>query len=84
MSSSSLRYPEGLIAACARSQTQSPVFGVDCCGPMKLEPQLPGWFWHGVHLVEMLYAVLEAGCFWVTAVQNEEDAGDCGLHGSSQ
>lgn len=72
MCSSSLRYSEGLIAACAEAKEQSPVFGADCYGPMKLEPQLPGWFWYGVHMVDMLYAVMGTGCEQVTAVKNDD------------
>ncbi len=70
MSSSSLRYMEGLQAA-RSSAEQRAIFGADVFGPMKLEPQMPGLFWYGVHLVEMLYAVMGPGCVQVSTVTND-------------
>lgn len=71
MSSSSLRYSEGLRDACLATDGGS-ITGVDCFGPLKLEPAMPGLFWYGVHQVEMLYAVLGPGCVEVTASASGE------------
>ena len=69
MSASSLRYAEDVSSACA-SELDGPIFGVDCYGPVMLEPLMPGMFWYGVHLVEMAYSVLGSGCVRVTASTN--------------
>jgi predicted dehydrogenase len=73
MSCSSLRYAqplvETLIEAVAKNEA---LVGADCSGPMSLEPTQPGFFWYGIHSVEMLYAALGAGCVHVTATGNDQ------------
>lgn len=71
MSCSALRYAEGLTEALLESEHGS-IIGMDCYGPMALQPTQPGLFWYGVHTVEMLFRTLGKGCKRVTAVTNEE------------
>ncbi|OPH59029.1 oxidoreductase [Paenibacillus ferrarius] len=70
MSSSALRYAEGLTEALLETEG-GPVFGMDCYGPMALQATQPGLFWYGVHTVEMLFRTLGKDCKQVTAVTNE-------------
>jgi predicted dehydrogenase len=71
LSCSALRYAEALTMALAETEPGD-VYGVDCYGPMPLEPTQPGWFWYGIHTVEMLFAILGKGCVRVTAAGNDE------------
>nr|WP_272509824.1 Gfo/Idh/MocA family oxidoreductase [Paenibacillus chitinolyticus] len=70
LSSSSLRFAEGLTEALSDSE-KGAVTGADCFGPLALEPTQPGLFWYGIHMVEMLYAALGPGCVHVTASAGE-------------
>lgn len=70
MSCSSLRYAEGLTQAVA-DREKGQVIGMDCCGPMALQPTQPGLFWYGIHTVEMLFSVLGSSCQQVTATTTE-------------
>ncbi|WP_237391710.1 Gfo/Idh/MocA family protein [Paenibacillus dendrobii] len=71
MSSSSLRYAEALTSE--RSSTESgKITGTDCYGPMAMEPTQPGYFWYGIHSIEMMYAILGTGCEYVTAVSADD------------
>jgi predicted dehydrogenase len=72
MSCSSLRYAEELTIALEASDTSSNIIGMDCYGPMALQPTQPGLFWYGVHTVEMLFRALGKGCLHVTATTTEE------------
>jgi len=47
------------------------VTGADMYGPMQFQEQCPGYFWYGIHSVEMLYAALGTGCREVLAVREE-------------
>ncbi|MFE5321383.1 Gfo/Idh/MocA family oxidoreductase [Paenibacillus sp. NPDC056579] len=71
MSSSALRYAEGLQAALAH-QEQGEIIGADTYGPMALQETQPGYFWYGIHSIEMLYALLGPGCAEVTVKSNED------------
>lgn len=66
-SASALRYAESVVAAAEKGE----VVGADLHGPMTLVPELPGYFWYGVHLVEMLQGLLGEGCCRVRAVVGE-------------
>lgn len=70
MGSSSLRYAEPLTQCLAESEAGA-VTGADMFTPIELEPTNPGWFWYGVHGVEMLYTVMPTGCKRVHAVFSE-------------
>lgn len=65
MSTSALRYAEGLAAA-LYAPHQSPIIGADTYGPMAIEPTQTGYFWYGIHSVEMLFAILGRDCESVT------------------
>ncbi len=43
------------------------VAGGDFHGPMAFVDKAPGYFWYGIHTVEMLYATMGVGCREVTA-----------------
>ena len=64
MSCSALRYADPLQAALSDGE---PVLGIDAYGPMALQDELPGYFWYGVHAVEMIVASMGAGCVEVRA-----------------
>lgn len=48
-----------------------PVLGGDFYGPMSLVEKCPGYFWYGIHSVEMLFATMGPGCREVLAVHEE-------------
>lgn len=70
MSSSSLRYAQGLQDELARGGSDD-IIGVDCAGPLPLQPTQPGFLWYGIHAAEMLYRVLGTGCVSVHAAATE-------------
>ncbi|MDB5327894.1 MAG: oxidoreductase [Phycisphaerales bacterium] len=59
MSSSALRFHEMMTRVQAGSQ---PALGCDVFGPGYREPTQPGFFWYGIHCVEMAVAVMGVGC----------------------
>lgn len=71
MSSSALRYAEGLTEALSQNG-KGAVIGADTYGPMAWVPTQPGYFWYGIHSAEMLYAILGTGCREVMAYSTEE------------
>lgn len=60
-SSSSLRFEKNLQAFVADS-ARGKVMGCDAYSPSKLDPSNPGFFWYGIHGVEILYTVMGRGC----------------------
>lgn len=68
MSCSSLRYADGL----TKALKGSPVIGCDAFGPMDLIPQLPGFFWYGVHVVEIMQRIMGTGCRSVTVTKTDD------------
>ncbi|SEN13557.1 Gfo/Idh/MocA family protein [Lihuaxuella thermophila] len=71
MSCSALRYAGGLTAVLEQTGKGN-IIGADCYGPMPLEPLQPGLFWYGIHVAEMLFAILGPGCLRVMSVSNED------------
>lgn len=71
-SCSNLRFSGALQEALA-----DPSLGVlhqaDFFGPLRFEPLQPGYFWYGIHPMEMLYATLGTGCL---SVQVQRDRGE--------
>ncbi|GGD49525.1 Gfo/Idh/MocA family protein [Paenibacillus nasutitermitis] len=61
LSCSSLRYSDPLIQSLLPDE-RGQVIGADSFSCMPLEPTNPGWFWYGIHAVEMLYTALPTGC----------------------
>ncbi|MEZ5277007.1 MAG: Gfo/Idh/MocA family oxidoreductase [Opitutaceae bacterium] len=72
--SSALRFSTALTDALA-GEADDPVTGADFCGPMAIDPTNPGFFWYGVHTIEMLFRCLGKGCRSVLADSSE--AHDC-------
>lgn len=60
-SASSLRFADGLRTALSNSDSGQ-ITGADFCGPLHLQPTQPGFFWYGIHCVEMLFTVMGRGC----------------------
>ncbi|MFJ7826015.1 Gfo/Idh/MocA family protein [Psychrobacillus sp. NPDC096623] len=66
MSSSALRYSESLTRIMHNSE-KGEIIGADCFGPMELNQA--GYFWYGIHIVEMLFAILGQGVKSVKTVK---------------
>lgn len=65
LSTSALRYAEGLTRAL--DSLEEAVVGAEFYGPTPWQPPIPGWFWYGIHTVDMLYRTLGPGCRRVLA-----------------
>lgn len=75
MSSSAMRFAPEWTRAISNMEpagAKGEIRGVDCYGPMALEPTQPGLFWYGIHPADMLFAAMGPGCIQVNAVTNEE------------
>jgi predicted dehydrogenase len=73
MSSSALRFSEGLRNVLSRSD-KGETIGADCFGPMDFQ-ESQGYFWYGIHGVEMMFTILGEGAEAVSTASN--DAHDC-------
>ena len=73
MSCSSLRYADNLQAVLTGKDESGSVAGCDVFGPMEIMPPLSGFYWYGVHTVEMLVAVMGAGCKQVQVIKNRDN-----------
>jgi predicted dehydrogenase len=71
MSCSSLRYSEELLASLESGRDD--IIGCDCYGPMNEEPTHPGLFWYGCHTVEMMVAIMGAGCREVRCLRTDSN-----------
>lgn len=71
LSTSALRYAEGLTEVLANAE-KGAIIGVDTFGPMAIQPTQPGYYWYGIHSVEMAFAVLGKDCLDVTVTTNED------------
>ncbi len=69
-SSSSLRFDLNLQAV-LDDPARGEILGCDAFGPAPLDPSSPGLFWYGIHAVEMLYALMGAGCSSVQCTSSE-------------
>lgn len=69
MSSSALRYSENLTRILQNSE-KGEVIGADCFGPMELNQA--GYFWYGIHTVEMLFTILGQGAKSVKTVKTTD------------
>jgi predicted dehydrogenase len=70
MSASSLRYADALTTSLAEHPGH--IFGCDVYGPMAIQPTQPGWFWYGVHIVEIANRIMGTGCQQVSVVKNDD------------
>jgi predicted dehydrogenase len=66
MSCSSLRYAENLTAA-----LDDKILSCDIFGPVAMQETQPGWFWYGVHCVEVLNRTMGRGCKEVRVTNHE-------------
>lgn len=71
MSTSALRYAESLTNVLEITD-KGRIIGADCFGPMELLDKQQGFFWYGIHMIEMLFTILGQGCKSVTTVTNKE------------
>ena len=71
MSTSALRYAENLTKA-IKNADKGEVIGVDCFGPADFQHTQPGYFWYGIHMVEILFTILGQGSKSVITVSNEK------------
>ncbi len=56
------RGPEAATRPADDPLTGPRVFGCDAYSPAGLEPTNPGFFWYGIHGVEILYTIMGQGC----------------------
>ncbi|OZU88343.1 oxidoreductase [Virgibacillus indicus] len=71
MSTSALRFAEGLTSVLDQYE-KGKIIGADCFGPMEIQEKQPGFFWYGIHAVEMLLAILGEGAEKVISAANED------------
>jgi predicted dehydrogenase len=71
LSCSSVRWAENLTAA-VEDKEGVHLIGVDCYGPMELQPTQPGFFWYGIHMADMLYRCMGPGCTEVRVTTAED------------
>jgi predicted dehydrogenase len=69
MSTSALRFSEGLRNVLPRSD-KGEIIGADCFGPMDLQDG-QGYFWYGIHAVEMLFTILGEGVEILSTFSND-------------
>jgi len=72
LSASSLRFAPEVRQARAGEAELGRLVGADVFSPATLHPHNPGLFHYGVHGVEMLYALLGAGCREVSCAFHED------------
>ena len=70
-SSSSLRYDANILEI-KNDEELGRVFSCDAFSPANLDPTNPGFFWYGIHGVEILYTFMGAGCRSVRAIHTDE------------
>jgi len=68
--SSSLRFT-GALTRVVTPETRPLVQGAQFHGPAAFEPTNPGFFWYGIHPIEMLYTAMGRGCRSVRCVGND-------------
>ena len=71
MSSSALRFAEDLTDILSTTD-KGAVIGADCFGPLEMIDDGSGYFWYGIHLAEMLFAILGPGIGSVTSIAEKE------------
>jgi predicted dehydrogenase len=69
MSCSSLRYADNLLSAL---KGEGAIVSCDIFGPVPEEPTQPGWFWYGVHSIEILNRVMGRGCKAVQVTKTDK------------
>lgn len=70
LSCSSLRYADRLTQS-LQPDERGEVIGADAYSLMPLEESNPGWYYYGIHAVEMLYTALPKGCRTIQAFSDD-------------
>lgn len=69
-SSSALRFSSRNQELRAGTGAEGKVVGADCYSPSTNEPSHAGFFWYGIHGVEILYTIMGTGCVSVSCTSN--------------
>ena len=72
-SASSLRFSVEIQEA-LDNEGDGPIASAVTWSPFSRRPEIPGWFYYGVHAVEPLYTLMGPGCREVRCVRNDEGA----------
>jgi len=59
LSSSSLRYADSFRVAIENRKEE--ISGIYVHGPLPMQPVMPGYFWYGIHMIEMVIAAMGPG-----------------------
>lgn len=70
-SSSALRFSPRNLELRAGNGPEGKVAGADCYSPCTNEPSHAGFFWYGIHGVEILYTLMGTGCKSVSCISDE-------------
>lgn len=70
-SSSALRFSPRNSELRTGNGPEGKVVGADCYSPCTNEPSHAGFFWYGIHGVEILYTLMGTGCKSITCTSNE-------------
>lgn len=71
MSCSALRFAQQITDDLVREDPAT-VIGADVGGPLAVEPTQSYYYWYGIHSIELLYAIMGAGCLEVSVTTTEE------------
>jgi hypothetical protein len=69
-SASAIRFAEAFTKALCEGGDE-PIQGADVFGPMAFVEGCPGYFWYGIHSVEMLFGAMGSGCRGVLVASEE-------------
>jgi predicted dehydrogenase len=70
MSSSSLRYADSFRVV--RENHKDEISAIYVHGPLPMQPLMPGYFWYGIHMIEMVIAAMGPGAKNVTVKTSNE------------
>jgi predicted dehydrogenase len=70
MSSSSLRYADSFRVVIENQKDE--ISAIYVHGPLPMQPLMPGYFWYGIHMIEMVIAAMGPGAKNVTVKTSNE------------
>ena len=70
-SCSPLRFDSRFVKFMSEEKARGRICGCDACGPAHRESTNPGFFWYGIHGVEILYTVMGPGCRSVRCISTD-------------
>jgi predicted dehydrogenase len=70
MSSSSLRYADSF--SVIMENEKDGISSIYVHGPLPMQPLMPGYFWYGIHMIEMVIAAMGSGAKNVTVKTSNE------------